>query len=738
MSEPANPTDARRSAPGGLVVFRRTDGPGEIDAIDEYSRRMTAALVAQGVTAEYEWQGLSAVLRRRTQPEWVLLQYNPFRHGRSGFAPGLVRDAWRLRRRGVRLVVMVHEAWVDVVDLRTMLVGLWQRLQLRSLLCLCDAMMASTESVTQELGQRAAHVPVGSNITPAAVSREEARNGLGLNGELTVGLFGRDHESRALDHAEVAIAALVEARGVEQITVMNLGADAPPIEVPAGVRLHCPRRIDEESLSLRLLAADLILLPFSDGVSTKRSTMMAALAHGTAVAGVAGRRTDRLLSEAASAVSLTPVGDLPAYARSAVVLADDAVRRKALAANGRELYASRFDWPVTARRVAAVIDAAAPRHATDVVFVACEVGGPGGMERQSEQLVRRLLAAGRTVTVIARSCAVPAHPRLRFVRVPTPTRPFTLAFPAFVLVASLLAARHRGAVLHTTGAIVANRVDLATVHYCHRVAARRVDGSRASRRALPYRLNARLAAIMSRRAESWCYRPARTGLLCAVSDGGARELREEFPAMGQSVRAIPNGVDASLFRPDQAARAEVRSDLGIGDDEPVALFVGGDWERKGLPHAVDALEAAHGWHLVVAGSGDPEPLIARARDQRSGDRLHFLGRVSDTARIYAAADAFVLPTSYEAFPLVVLEAAATGLPVLVTHVNGVGAVVEHGVTGLFIERTSASVAAALRKLSGDREAAREIGAAARRTACRYTWDAMALAYDALYRERERD
>ena len=117
----------------------------------------------------------------------------------------------------------------------------------------------------------------------------------------------------------------------------------------------------------------------------------------------------------------------------------------------------------------------------EVVFVAGDVGGLGGMERQSEELVRSLLESGRPVTVVARTCALSNRTGLRFKRVPTPARPFTIAYPAFFLVGSLLVARRRGALVHTTGAIVANRVDVSTVHYCHRAAVARLDGSRASR-----------------------------------------------------------------------------------------------------------------------------------------------------------------------------------------------------------------------------------------------------------------
>jgi len=370
-----------------------------------------------------------------------------------------------------------------------------------------------------------------------------------------------------------------------------------------------------------------------------------------------------------------------------------------------------------------------------VVFVAHEVGGPGGMERVSERLISGLLESGHEVTVLARSCALPEDRRLRVERIRTPRRPASIAYPAFFLAASLrLATRHRGELVHTTGAIVANRADVSTVHYCHRAAIHRVEGSRASRPSLLYRINSAVTDKLSLAGEAYCYRPAKTRLLCAVSSGVANELRQEFPAMADAVRTAPNGVDSARFAPDPVARASLRAELGLAAGIPVAVFVGGDWGRKGLSFAVDALARAPGWQLLVAGTGDPGPLLARARAAGTEERLSFLGGVSDTPRLYAAADAFVLPTTYEAFPLVALEAAASGLPLLITPVNGVTDLLEDGVCGWFITRDADDIAARLNALTADRAAAGAMGDAARAAAKAFAWESMTAAYLGAYDE----
>jgi glycosyltransferase involved in cell wall biosynthesis len=347
-------------------------------------------------------------------------------------------------------------------------------------------------------------------------------------------------------------------------------------------------------------------------------------------------------------------------------------------------------------------------------------------------MVIGLLEAGARVTVIARTCALAPREGLRFIRVRTPRRPATIALPAFFLAAAPLVARHRGALVHSTGAIVPNRVDVSTVHYCHRAAAARVQAPRASSSGLFYRLNAAIAARLSRAAERWCYRPSRTRVLCAVSDGVAAELRLHFPGAAASVRTVPNGVDASTFRPDPPARARLRAQLGLGDADRLALFVGGDWERKGLRHAVDALAHAPGWHLAVAGAGDRSGPSTRAHNAGTSERLHFLGAVREMPPVYAAADSFVFPTAYEAFPLVALEAAASGLPIIATRVNGVEQLVEDGANGWFVGRDGREIGRRLRELAADDTLARKMAAEARAAAAGFSWQAMTHGYLDVY------
>jgi glycosyltransferase involved in cell wall biosynthesis len=322
------------------------------------------------------------------------------------------------------------------------------------------------------------------------------------------------------------------------------------------------------------------------------------------------------------------------------------------------------------------------------------------------------------------------------VRVPGPSRPFAVAYPWFFVVGTLITWRRRRGLLHTTGAIVHNRADLSTIHFCHHAARERMPLLRTSRASFVYRVNAWIAAVMSRLGERWCYRPARTRRLVAVSAGLGRELREHFPPMADATIVIPNGVDRIEFRPDLETRARVRNELGFGDDDLVVTFVGSEWEGKGLRFLVEALRDAPEWQLLVIGRGDESRYRRLAAEQAPG-RVHFIGETTKIAAYYSAVDVFALPSVYESFSMSAHEAAAAGLPVLITRVSGAEDVLVDGRDGWFIERDPALISDRLRRLGADRELLARMGTAAREATASMGWEHAAAAYGRLYGELSR-
>jgi UDP-glucose:(heptosyl)LPS alpha-1,3-glucosyltransferase len=194
----------------------------------------------------------------------------------------------------------------------------------------------------------------------------------------------------------------------------------------------------------------------------------------------------------------------------------------------------------------------------------------------------------------------------------------------------------------------------------------------------------------------------------ALFTGGARRViansnmvreaivrRFAFPR--ERIDVIYNGVPA--FCPPPEARVATRREFGLGDDEFAALFVGSGWDRKGLRFAIEAMNGARlsRGTLLVAGCGERGPL------PRS-EVVRFLGPVREMPAVFAAADAFILPTIYDPFSNACLEALAAGLPVITTAHNGFGEIIEPGVEGEVLSDPSdiAALARAIEKWS-DRE-----------------------------------
>lgn len=195
------------------------------------------------------------------------------------------------------------------------------------------------------------HLPVGSNVPDVGTPAAEARLHLGVDASVfTLGLFGHAHATRGLAELRGVANAVAAASGREAVIVYT-GPDTDRVRAAAGgVRVLAPGGVVEgREVSRRLAATDLFLSVHTDGVSTRRGSMMAALQHGLCVLGTDGESTGPgLRAEAGRSLTLVPADLGDGLASAAARLARDPIRRAALGASGRLLYRQRFDWPVTA------------------------------------------------------------------------------------------------------------------------------------------------------------------------------------------------------------------------------------------------------------------------------------------------------------------------------------------------------------------------------------------------------
>lgn len=215
-------------------------------------------------------------------------------------------------------------------------------------------------------------------------------------------------------------------------------------------------------------------------------------------------------------------------------------------------------------------------------------------------------------------------------------------------------------------------------------------------------------------------------------------LRATYPHLRAPAVVIGNGVDVTRFAPPSPAeRAAARGAAGVPDDATHVVFVGHEFDRKGLDLVLDAAADLPDVHVSVVG-GTPDMLAdVRARVARLGtaDRVHLAGRVPDPRPWLHAADALALPSAYEANALVVLEALACGVPVVATPVGYAPDVIEDGRTGWLVDRTVDGVRKGLAAVAAlDDDARRDAARAARATAERHDWDAVAQRYLALAAE----
>lgn len=195
--------------------------------------------------------------------------------------------------------------------------------------------------------------------------------------------------------------------------------------------------------------------------------------------------------------------------------------------------------------------------------------------------------------------------------------------------------------------------------------------------------------------------------ILAVSESTAADVRKRAPT-GREIEVLPNSYDETRFHPGVRSRYRdvTRAALGLSPAETAFIFVSqGHYERKGFWLALDALSrlrkaGRHGLRLIVVG-GTPARLDSlRARlDVEVADWRQWVllaGIQDEVEKYYAAADAFILPSYYESYALVALEAAAIGLPLLITPFGGSEMTIRNGVNGLLLdyepERMGAQIA----------------------------------------------
>ncbi len=367
---------------------------------------------------------------------------------------------------------------------------------------------------------------------------------------------------------------------------------------------------------------------------------------------------------------------------------------------------------------------------TSIVF-----GRQGGIARYVAELAGRFAKDNEVHVVTSRQEAaadgVTAHMR-RII-----WRPISLqvASAAYAYTRALNMLRRDGTIelSHGQGAEMLSP-DVVTAHSCQKAAVRALALERGEAWRLLKSFEPRNNVVLA--IEGRNVRDAKR--IIAVSKTVKEEIVREYRVPAEKIDVIYNGVDTGEFAPANrlSMREPLRRRMGYSSEDRVLMFSGWEFRRKGLKHIIDALtNLDDSVKLLVVGGADPTPYTAQARRLSVMSRIAFAGHQVDMRAYYAAADAFVFPTSYEPFGLVITEAMASGLPVITTRTAGAAEIITDGVDGMLLSRPgdTEELAGKLKAVLDGGEAGR-IGAAARKTAEKYSWDSVAEKTLSTYRD----
>ncbi len=308
--------------------------------------------------------------------------------------------------------------------------------------------------------------------------------------------------------------------------------------------------------------------------------------------------------------------------------------------------------------------------------------------------------------------------------------------PAFTRLASLWVGslvavdRDSADIVHVQGAD-APIGNVVTAHYCNEA----VRALNDSNQDFYQRFNSALGSAV----EKHCFTRSSARRIIAVSNMVREEIVALYGVDAGRVNVLHHGVDIEAFHPANRDRWRdaVRESQGVGVEEFVVLFVGGDYQRKGLLTLLGAIRQLPKRVKVIAVGIKPDARLATLlSEQALQTRISLVAPTVDVAPFYAAADCFVLPTRYDTFSLATLEAMASGLPVVVSRRAGVCEILSHQVDSLLLEdpANSEELARILSGLLTEEPSRVRLGVNARVTATWHSWDRVVRETLEVYRE----
>ncbi|AEU36882.1 glycosyltransferase family 4 protein [Granulicella mallensis] len=368
-----------------------------------------------------------------------------------------------------------------------------------------------------------------------------------------------------------------------------------------------------------------------------------------------------------------------------------------------------------------------------IALVTHKVDFQDGQGRVNYEIAKAALDRGHSVTVIAEYCSseIANHPRGRFIcarEIPIPTQLLRNIYFAEKSARWLRQHRDEFDIIQANGFVTWEPADIVAVHFVHSAWLRNPFFPFHWSSFSPYAYYQRLITIINGHYEKKAFRSA--DKLIAVSRFTAGEVAE-YGISQEKLVVVHNGVDIEEFHPGPA----VRSEFGLSEEIPLALFVGDiKTTRKNLETVLKAMQSVPELHLVVAGKVEGSPYPAIAEELKVSDRVHFIGKTSKIASLMRSVDFFVFPSRYEAHPLVLLEAMASGLPVVVSGNFGAADYIHAGGRVFDDPNDASALATIMEELVRFPEKRKSMGVAAREQALNMQWSQTAAGYLDVYEE----
>lgn len=396
--------------------------------------------------------------------------------------------------------------------------------------------------------------------------------------------------------------------------------------------------------------------------------------------------------------------------------AGDTVTNSNVMALGTVLVTLAMGAQPVQRRSREELSAGAKGRTRVAVFVE-KFGMPGGSERFTQETVLRMAGTGRFEFHIFANRWNCSRADISFYRVPMvrflrPLRPWL-----FVHLARRMIERGKFDVIHSHHACPG--ADIVSLHgttrrfWVERIQRRRIG--------LFDRVSDSIDRAMMAHGAQTTFMPVSTLVM--------ETYRESFGQLPGTWSVVHPGADTARMRGSPVARRAARGNLGIQDDEIVLVFVGMNFEAKGLRRIIESIAIATPRlaplraRLLVVGRGDVERHAELARALGIGDRVSFEG-VQDAGleRYYHAADAFIMLSAYETFCMAALEAMAAGIPVIITDRMGICDLVRDGEHGIVLPADAGEelVSAAILRLA-DRGLRERMGERASAVAHAHDW-----------------